>query len=165
MVDSVKEKTVINILTSENNANNGEYAQVVALANKMAERIPILRFSSRTWTRTRPLSPSMTTRIFLPTTWWLRVKSATVLLQRTICSPSEVDQSTYQQVYYQDVDSQLASAVSAVNAESLPVRLFDTAHNESGAAGYRSLLESNNFEVVEFNLLTEEIPETHSTLC
>ena len=38
MVDSVKEKTVINILASENNANSGEYAQVVALANKMAER-------------------------------------------------------------------------------------------------------------------------------
>lgn len=38
VVDSVKEKTVINILASENNANSGEYAQVVALANKMAER-------------------------------------------------------------------------------------------------------------------------------
>lgn len=159
VVDSVKEKTVINILTSENNANNGEYAQVVALANKMAER------NSNITVQFTDLDQNPTFKSQYDDE---NISSYNVVVEsekryRVVTTddlfPSEVDQSTYQQVYYQDVDSQLASAVSAVNAESLPVAAFDTAHNESGAAGYRSLLESNNFEVVEFNLLTEEIPE------
>lgn len=158
VVDSVKEKTVINILASENNANSGEYAQVVALANKMAER------NSNITVEFTDLDQNPTFKSQYDDE---NISSYNVVVEsekryRVVTTddmfPTEINQN-YQKVYYQDVDSQLASAVSAVNAESLPVAAFDTAHNESGAAGYRSLLESNNFEVVEFNLLTEEIPE------
>ena len=159
VVDSVKEKTVINILASENNANSGEYAQVVALANKMAERnsnitVEFTDLDQNPTFKSKYDDENISSyNVVVESEKRYRVVTADDMF------PTELDQSTYQQVYYQDVDSQLASAVSAVNAESLPVAAFDTAHNESGAAGYRSLLESNNFEVVEFNLLTEEIPE------
>ena len=159
VVDYVKEKTVINILASENNANSGEYAQVVALANKMAERnsnitVEFTDLDQNPTFKSKYDDENISSyNVVVESEKRYRVVTADDMF------PTELDQSTYQQVYYQDVDSQLASAVSAVNAESLPVAAFDTAHNESGAAGYRSLLESNNFEVVEFNLLTEEIPE------
>src|SRR5699024_308488 len=52
------------------------------------------------------------------------------------------------------------SAVSSVNADTLPLAVFDTGHNEMmDTTLYKNLLTSNNFETQEINLLTDEIPE------
>ena len=71
-----------------------------------------------------------------------------------------MDQSTYQYIYYTDVNGALASALSAVNADEMPVVAFDTGHSEMlDMSSYKDLLSDNNFDTVDFNLLTEEIPE------
>ena len=76
--------------------------------------------------------------------------------------PTKMDQSTYpyQYIYYTDVNGALASALSAVNADEMPVVAFDTGHSEMlDMSSYKDLLSDNNFDTVDFNLLTEEIPE------
>lgn len=159
VVDAVDNKTVINILASETDANVGEYTQVVSLAKKMAERnsnitVQFVDLDENPTFKNKYEGENISAyNVVVETDKRYRVVTTSDLF------PTEMDQNTYQQVYYQDVDSQLASAVSAVNADTLPVVAFDTGHQETGTEGYRSLLESNNFEVKEFNLLTDEIPE------
>ena len=68
------------------------------------------------------------------------------------------DYQTYQQ--YSKVDGALASALSQVNSDKLPVVAFATGHNEMvDMSAFQSLLSTNNFEPVSFDLMTEEIPE------
>ena len=73
---------------------------------------------------------------------------------------TSTNQQTYQTTYYSRVDGALASAVNQANATALPVAAFVTGHNEMmDSSALKSLLSSNNFETVDFNLLTDEIPE------
>lgn len=68
-------------------------------------------------------------------------------------------QTGSQQVYTQAGDT-LAAGLSNANADTLPVVAFDTGHSEQiPTDSYKSLLKSNNFDVQDFNLLTDEIPE------
>lgn len=61
---------------------------------------------------------------------------------------------------YSLVDSALASGVSSVTAETLPVAAFDTGHSEAlDSTVYKSLLTNNSFEAKDFNLLTDAIPD------
>ncbi len=67
---------------------------------------------------------------------------------------------------YSMVDSALASAVSSVNADTLPLAVFDTGHNEMlDTTLYKNMLTSSNFETQEINLLTDEIPENAQLFC
>lgn len=71
------------------------------------------------------------------------------------------DQSTGNM--YSKADSALASALELVNKDDVPVIAIATGHNElltSDTLGsFRTLMEKQNFEVREFNILTDEIPE------
>jgi ABC-2 type transport system permease protein len=64
---------------------------------------------------------------------------------------------------YSKVDGALANAVYLTNLEKVPVAAIATGHDEIMSSSYRTafdaLLEDNSFEVVEFNLMTENIPE------
>ena len=61
------------------------------------------------------------------------------------------------------VDGALANAVHVVNLDFVPVIAVATGHQEmfeaEGRASFDELVNDNGFDVVEFNLLTEEIPE------
>lgn len=56
----------------------------------------------------------------------------------------------------------IASAVTNVNAESLPLVAFDTGHGNllsgDSASSFKKLLTGSNFEVKEFDMVKEEIP-------
>ena len=67
---------------------------------------------------------------------------------------------------YPMVDSALASAVGSVNADTLPLAVFDTGHNEMlDTTLYKNMLTSSNFETQEINLLTDGIPENAQLFC
>lgn len=76
------------------------------------------------------------------------------------------DSSTGQYNYYSKVDGALANAIYLVNLDNVPVVAFATGHSEMLTSDYltsfTALLGDNNFEVKEFNILTEEIPEDAS---
>lgn len=76
------------------------------------------------------------------------------------------DSSTGQYNYYSKVDGALANALYLVNLDTVPVVAFATGHSEaittSTSASFTGLLNDNNFEVKEFNMLTDEIPEDAS---
>lgn len=76
------------------------------------------------------------------------------------------DSSTGQYNYYSKVDGALANALYLVNLDTVPVVAFATGHSEaittSTSTNFTGLLNDNNFEVKEFNMLTDEIPEDAS---
>lgn len=79
------------------------------------------------------------------------------------------DSTTGQYNYYSKADGALANALYLVNLDSVPVIAFATGHNEmltvsSNLTSFTAMLGDNNFEVQEFNLLTEEIPEEASII-
>ena len=74
--------------------------------------------------------------------------------------PVGMNQSTYEYVQYTDVNGALASALSAVNADVMPVVAFDTGHSEMlDISSYKELLQNNDFDTVDVNIMTDEIPE------
>lgn len=74
----------------------------------------------------------------------------------------EQDQQTYGTASYSMVDSALASALEMVNMDDVPVLAIATGHNEmlnsSNMASFIDMMETQNFEVTTFDMLTEEIP-------
>ncbi len=79
-------------------------------------------------------------------------------------------QPYYEYTYNSTADSAIANALYLTNLENVPLIAVATGHNElltsvsssnSAAAisGFYALLEDRNYEVKEFNILTEEIPE------
>ena len=77
------------------------------------------------------------------------------------------DSSTGQYNYYSKVDGALANALYLVNLDTVPVVAFATGHNEmltvsDNLSTFTGMLNDNNFEVKEFNMLTDEIPEDAS---
>lgn len=80
----------------------------------------------------------------------------------------EQDQVTYQYIFYSKVDGALANAIHMVTLENVPVVAVATGHEEvldpTTRATFDSLMTANSFEVVEFNILTEEIPEGAAVL-
>lgn len=77
----------------------------------------------------------------------------------------EQDSSTYEITTYSMVDSALTNAINQVTLERVPIAAVETGHQEmmSSESGnitaLYDLLEENNFEIQEFNSMTEDIPE------
>lgn len=79
-------------------------------------------------------------------------------------------QPQYEYTYSSTADSAIANALYLTNLETVPLVAVATGHDElltsvssssgsSPISGFYELLEDNNYEVKEFNILTEEIPE------
>ncbi len=70
---------------------------------------------------------------------------------------------SYNAVNYTKVDGALANAMYLVDMDTVPVIAVDTGYGELLSDDYRTslddLLEGNCFEIKEFNLLTDDIPE------
>lgn len=73
------------------------------------------------------------------------------------------DSTTGSYNHFSKVDGALANALYLVNLDTVPVIAVATGHSEmlsgDNLSSFTALLEDNNFEVKEFNMLTEEIPE------
>ncbi len=74
------------------------------------------------------------------------------------------NQTTGTQEFYTKVDGAFANALYLVNLDEVPVIAVATGHDEyissSARATFDTLMTDNGFVVEEFNILTEEIPES-----
>ena len=166
IASNVQNPTTIYIMASEDIAKSDtllaeygiKYSQVSALAEKMAERNSNISVEYIDLDQNPAFASEyqddglMTADVLVKTDKRYRVLAYTDLF--------DVQYSQTGMVAYSMVDSALASAVSSVNADTLPLAVFDTGHNEMmDTTLYKNLLTSNNFETQEINLLTDEIPE------
>ena len=80
----------------------------------------------------------------------------------------EQDQTSGSYNTYSMVDSALAAALELVNMDNVPVMAIATGHSElltsSNMSSFISMMEKQNFQVEEFDLLTEGIPENTQIL-
>ena len=167
VVDSVELPTTITIFASEQDVlsnnlsmNGFNYSQVGILAAKMAERNSNITVQYVDL----DMNPSYSTGYsdVTPTTGCVLVETEKRhrLLQLSDLFPTEMDYSTFTSNSYSQVDGALASAVNQANSDALPVVAFATGHNEMiDTTTLKQILNTNSFDVVEFNIMTEEIPE------
>ena len=60
---------------------------------------------------------------------------------------------------YINIESQICSSLLYVTSEKVPKAGIVAGHNEVPMEGFNGILDANNFERVDVNLVTEEIPE------
>lgn len=160
IVDTVDEPTEIYIMMDQESAESStQYQTVISIASRMAERNSNI---------TLQFKDPDTDPGFLAEYSSDNLRSGDVLVRtdkryRIVTSsdlfPTSYDQN-YNVIQYTDVNGALATAVNAVNVDTMPVAAFDTGHSEMiNTTSYKDLLTENNFDTVDFNLLTEEIPE------
>ncbi|WP_195983873.1 Gldg family protein [Clostridium sp. D33t1_170424_F3] len=165
VADNVQTPTTITIMAGEDVARSDtNYQQVSILADKMAERnsnitVAYLELDKNPAFAAQYQDENITTGSVLVET----EKRHRVLNYGDLFSTQySMDGSM---ATYSKVDNALASAVSSVNADTLPLAVFDSSHSEAvDLSVYRTLLEGNNFETQDFQLLTGEIPENAQLL-
>lgn len=163
---NVQNPTTIYIMASEDTAKSDtllaeygiKYSQVSTLAQKMAEKNSNISVEYIDLDQNPAFASEykddglMTADVLVKTDKRHRVLAYTDLF--------DVQYSQTGMTAYSMVDSALASAVSSVNADTLPLAVFETGHNEMlDTSLYRDLLSGSNFEIQEVNLLTDQIPE------
>lgn len=163
----VQNPTTIYIMASEEVAKADsllaeygiKYSQVSTLAQKMAEKNPQITVEYIDLDKNPSFATEykddglMTADVLVKTDKRYRVLAYTDLFD---VQYSQTGSSTA----YSMVDSALASAISSVNADTLPLAVFEAGHNEMlDTTLYQDLLSNNNFETQSVNLLTDPIPE------
>lgn len=166
-VDAVSMPTTITILLDEDTAStNAAYSQVANIVERMRER------NGNITVRYQDLDadPTFSTNYPDATLATGDVIVETERRYRVLSYSSDLFETTYdystgasQTVSY--VNSALASALNQANATDLPVVAFATGHSEAlTTSSLQELLSRNNFDVVSFNIMTEEIPEDTSVV-
>ena len=119
-------------------------SQVSALAGKDNRSVFIISVNTSTWTKTRPSLGISGRRPDDRRMSWSRRTNATVYWHHTDLFDVSTAKPGWSPIPL--VDSALASVVSSVNADTLPLAVFDTGHNEMmDTTLYKNLLTSNNF--------------------
>lgn len=161
VVDTVDEPTEILVMLAREDAEaDSNYQKVVSISTRMAERnsnitVQFLDPDTEPALLSEYSGDGLTSgAVLVRTDKRYRVVTSSDLF------PVGMNQSTYEYVQYTDVNGALASALSAVNADVMPVVAFDTGHSEMlDISSYKELLQNNNFDTVDVNIMTDEIPE------
>ena len=167
-LDTIKLPTTITILGAESDVRDNvmyseygfQYSQVAILADKMKERNPNIKVEYVDLDK----NPTYASSIGEPN---LNMGSVVVstekrnrVLQATDLFSLQTDYTTGQTNYYSMVGTALASAISQTNSERLPVIAFATGHEEIyDTTALQSVLGNANFEIKNFNILTDAVPE------
>ena len=172
----VEQKTTIYLIGSENAYDNNqiyssyglEYSQVASLSKRLAEAngnisVQFVDPDTNPTFISQYAEESLTTgKVMVQTERRYRVLSVSDLF--TI----EQDQTSGSYNTYSMVDSALAAALELVNMDNVPVMAIATGHSElltsSNMSSFISMMEKQNFQVEEFDLLTEGIPENTQIL-
>lgn len=173
---SVEQKTTIYLIGSEDAYENNqiystyglEYSQVASLSKRLAEAngnisVQFVDPDTNPTFISQYAEESLTTgKVMVHTEKRYRVLSVSDLFS------IEQDQTTGDYNTYSMVDSALAAALELVNMDNVPVMAIATGHSElltsSNMSSFISMMEKQNFQVEEFDLLTEEIPENTQIL-
>ncbi len=168
IINNVKIPVTINILASESAVKGDQvyagtglqYSQVGTLVAKVAEKNPNIKVEYIDLARTPTFASKYKTESLQEGDVLVVSDKRHRLLTSTDLFDMQYSQDGGSTLSYSKVDSALASGLSSVTAEHMPVVAFDTGHKEiMDPTTFKSLLSSNNFETKDFNLLTENIPD------
>lgn len=144
------------------------YSQVASLAAKFAEKNTKIKVSyvdiekNPTFASKNSISATLAAGDVV-----LKTEKRNRVLTNTDLFSSQTDETGYSSETFSQVDSALASAISQVNSEKLPVAAFEKGHSNSTAldvSAFKTLLANNNFETKDFNSLTDKVPENAQLL-
>lgn len=173
VVNSVKQDTTIYIIATQEQVKNDtigadygyKYSQVATLAEKMTEKnskikLQYIDLDKNPDFSAKYQSDSLTAGdVVVKTDKRYRVLTISDLFDTQQSSDDGTTQT------YSMVDGALASAVSQTNTETLPVVALETGHSPKlDTTSLKRLLNNNNFEVKEFNSLTESVPKNAQML-
>lgn len=168
----VEEETTIYILATDDwldYANNQgvAYSTLVSLSDKLAEANSKIKVEQIDLQKNPSFANEYADENL--TNGYVVVKTAKRYRVLTISDlfPSESNSQTGSTASYNDVDSALATAIKQVNLSEVPVVSIATGHSEAMTNAFDSLssfLNENAFDVQQFNILSEDIPENTQIL-
>lgn len=161
VIDSVKLPTTITILGNEKDVKaDAQYSSVATIASKMQERNSNIKLefvdldANPTYASKYQGEQLGTGNVVISTEKRHRILNSTDLFS------TDTNYQTGQSTSYNMVNGAMAAAISQANSEKLPLAAFATGHDEQvNLSSFKSVLTGNNFETVDFNILTDEIPE------
>lgn len=168
----VEEETTIYILATDDwldyaNGQGVPYSSLVSLSDKLAEANSKIKVEQIDLEK----NPTFVNKYADEdlTNGYVVVETAKRYRVLTIPDmfPTESNSQTGESTNYNDVDSALATAIKQVNLAEVPVVSIATGHNEYLSSVFDSLssfFNENSFDVQQFNILTEEIPENTQIL-
>lgn len=170
VVDAIEEPTTIYILVDEETAkSDANYRQVTALAAKMAERNTNIQYQYVDLDKNPKFSQDYPNENIVRGSVLVKTEKRYKVIAYSDLFTTNYDAS-YNATTISNVDGALASAVSNVNAANVPVVAVDVGHlggsnNQYSSmikqymAQFEDMLKTNNFDVKEINVLSDEIPE------
>lgn len=168
VVQSVKKDTDIIIIGTEEQVRNDQllsnygikYSQVATLTDKMHALNPKIKVSYKDLDADPTFANDYKDDNLVAGDVIVKTADRSYVVKYSDLFNISQDQMTGAQAIYTQAGDALAAGISNANASSLPVVAFDTGHEEQlPTDAYKSLLKSNNFDVKDFNLLTDDIPE------
>ena len=172
LAKGVEEETTIYLIGTEDayredriNANYGlKYSQVANLAERLGEVNPKIKTkfidpdTNPDFINSYPEEYLTSGRVLVKTE-----KRYKVLTVDDMFSMAQNSQNPNVPNTYSNVDSALAGALEVVNMDKVPVMAIATGHEEmltsSDMAEFLDMVKRLNFEVKEFDIMTEDIPE------
>ena len=161
VIDGVKQKTELYLIGADSTLEQYEvYVQLENMMDRIVERNSNISFETVDPAGNPGFMSNYTSEGLTTGDVLVRTEKRYRIVKQATMFPTTTDSTTYQQTSYNDSSAALANAISAVNSEAMPVIAVDTGHTPlMSVDGFTSELEKNNFEIKEFNLLTDEIPE------
>lgn len=167
-VDAVKTPTTITILASESDVRDNvlysgygfNYSEVAVLADKIHERNANIKVEYKDLDKNPTYASELQESNLSAGCVVVSTEKRHRVLQISDLFSQQTDYTTGGTSIYSMVGSALASAVSQVNSDKLPLIAFATGHDEIyETTALQSLLKNASFETTTFNLLTDKIPE------
>lgn len=167
VVDAVKLPTTITILGPETDVRDNvlysgygfNYSQVAVLSDKIKERNSNITVKYVDLDKNPTYASELGETNLTAGCVVVSTEKRHRVLQITDLFSQQTDYTTGAASTYSMVGTALASAISQVNSEKLPVIAFATGHEEIyDTTALQSVLKNASFETVSFNILTQEIP-------
>lgn len=161
VIDGVDQKTEMYLIGSDDTLSQYEfYVQLENMMERIVERNGNISFEKVDPVDNPAFMSKYTSDGLTSLDVLVKTENRYRIVKSTTLFPYTQDQTTGQSVQYNDSSAALANAISAVNSDAMPVVAVDTGHSPvMSVDSFTSELEKNNFEIKEFNLLTDEIPE------
>ncbi len=161
VIDSVKQKTELYLIGSDSELQRYEmYIQLQNMMDRIVERNSNISFERVDPVDNPGFMSNYTSENLSSGDVLVRTEKRYRIIDSYTLFPVMQDSTTGQQSQYNDSSAALANAISAVNSEAMPVVAVDTGHTPlMSVDDFTAELEKNNFEIKEFNLLTDDIPE------
>ncbi len=161
VIDSVKQKTEMYLIGSDSELQQSEmYVQLQNMMDRIVERNGNISFETVDPVDNPGFMSNYTSENLSAGDVLVRTEKRYRIIDSYTLFPVMQDSTTGQQSQYNDSSAALANAISAVNSEAMPVVAVDTGHTPlMSVDDFTAELEKNNFEIKEFNLLTDDIPE------